>query len=82
MSPIPRISVIIPTYNRLDALQKTLQALETQTLPATDFEVILVDDGSTEDLAGMISDLNLNFKVKLLTQSHRGPASARNKGIK
>ncbi len=41
-------SVIVPTYNRLPILKKCLSALEAQTLASTDFEVIVIDDGSSD----------------------------------
>lgn len=80
MSDQIRISVIIPTYNRLDALELTLLALAKQTLPSDQFEVILVDDGSTEDIPAMLQSLDLPYTFHFLQQSHRGPAAARNLG--
>jgi glycosyltransferase involved in cell wall biosynthesis len=51
------ISVVIPTYNRLPILQRCLRALEAQCLAAslTGFEVVLVDDGSTDETSSRIS---------------------------
>ncbi|KPJ61941.1 MAG: glycosyl transferase, partial [Deltaproteobacteria bacterium DG_8] len=43
-----RISVIIPTYNRKDELEKLLYSLNNQTLPQSQFEIIVVDDGSSD----------------------------------
>jgi len=44
---LPRLSVVIPTYNRAQILRRTLDSLARQTLPPAEFEVVLVDDGST-----------------------------------
>lgn len=46
---MPSISVIIPTFNRATSLRQTLAALADQTLPPQSYEVIIVDDGSTDD---------------------------------
>lgn len=48
------LSVIIPTHNRADRLRVCLEALSHQTQPATDFEVIVVDDGSTDGTARVV----------------------------
>ena len=48
MSSLLPISVIIPTYNRRDLLRETLNSLVQQTYPKNCFEVIVVDDGSTD----------------------------------
>jgi cellulose synthase/poly-beta-1,6-N-acetylglucosamine synthase-like glycosyltransferase len=69
-------SVIIPTYNRLPLLQQTLDSVLAQQF--TDFEIIMVDDGSTD---GTIDYLrSLGVRVKLITQSNRGAGAARNAG--
>ena len=44
----PRLSVVIPTHNRKAILERCLQALAVQTLPPAEFEVIVVDDGSSD----------------------------------
>lgn len=71
-------SVLIPTYNRLDALRLCLAALERQTV--TDFEVILIDDGSTDGtaewVAGYAATTSLRFRHA--AQKNSGPARARN----
>ena len=79
-----KISVIIPTFNRLDILKKTLSAYNNQTLNSKLFQMIIVDDGSTDQtfdfLKKNISDFK--FQVKIFKQKNSGPNAAREKGIK
>lgn len=76
----PRISVVIPTCNRNDLLALCLDCLApgTQTLPATDYEVIVTDDGATNNAQQMMSE---NYPWAIWTQGpRRGPAANRNHG--
>lgn len=79
-------SVVIPTYNRKPILQKCLRALEAQTFPAdspvADYEVVLVDDGSTDGTLAWLDAEAANFPhVRWFRQERQGPAAARNLGI-
>ncbi len=76
------ISVVIPTYNRLPILQKCLQALETQSLAAdlADYEVVVIDDGSTDDTISWLQAANLPH-LRWFEQDHQGAAAARNLGV-
>lgn len=76
------ISVILPTYNRRAILRKTLLAYASQTLPAEQFEVLIVDDGSTDDTVAMARAFKAPFALRVLTQSHRGANAARNMAIR
>jgi glycosyltransferase involved in cell wall biosynthesis len=72
------VSVIIPTYNRREPLRRALASVLAQRDAA--FEVIVVDDGSADGTGAMIDK---EFpSVAYLYQSNRGPAAARNRGIK
>ena len=51
---IPKVSVIIPTYNRCQSLIKTVESILSGTLPMKDFEIIISDDGSTDETERMI----------------------------
>ena len=79
------ISVVIPTYNRLPILRKCLMALEEQELSDSKvrgYEVVLVDDGSTDDTLNWIAENRANLPhVKVLEQSRQGAAAARNLGV-
>lgn len=77
-------SVIIPTYNRLPILQKCLTALENQsyTSRVTGYEVVLVDDGSTDGTLDWLAKHQELFPhVRCFQQDHAGPAAARNLGV-
>ncbi len=75
------ISVVIPTYNRKPILEKCLLALESQNF--TDYEIIVVDDGSTDGtLSWLATNQDIFPHVRSLAQQHQGPAAARNLGVK
>jgi glycosyltransferase involved in cell wall biosynthesis len=76
------ISVIIPTFNRLPWLQECLTNLNSQDCDGR-FEVIVIDDGSTDGTNDYLKQSinNFTFRLLLLTQNNRGPAAARNYGI-
>ena len=78
------ISVVIPTYNRLPILQRCLRALEAQCIaaPLTGFEVVLVDDGSTDETVAWLTAQAAELPhVRLIQQSHGGPARGRHRGV-
>ena len=80
------ISVVIPTYNRLPILQKCLFALAGQELTddkISSYEVILVDDGSTDGTLAWLTENQAQLaRVKVFEQQHQGAAAARNLGVK
>jgi cellulose synthase/poly-beta-1,6-N-acetylglucosamine synthase-like glycosyltransferase len=71
-----RFSVIIPAYNAEKTLSFCLKALAYQSVPEEDYEVIVVDDGSTDGT----SKIAKRFNVKYIFQKNQGPAAARNRG--
>jgi glycosyltransferase involved in cell wall biosynthesis len=78
------LSVVIPTYNRLPILQKCLRALEEQVLepPVKRYEVVVVDDGSSDDTVPWLQAHREAFPhVRLFRQEHGGPAQGRNRGV-
>lgn len=77
------ISVIIPTYNRADILATSLKALEQQTLPLQDFEVVLVDDGSSDETPNILERFKKESPLSLKTfrQDNAGQGKARNHAL-
>ena len=71
------ISVVVPVYNGERTIQKTIEALLSQKAEKS-YEVIVVDDGSTDDTPNIIK----KYPVKIITQENAGPAAARNTGWK
>jgi glycosyltransferase involved in cell wall biosynthesis len=76
---MPVVSVIIPTYNRAVYLIEAIQSTLAQTY--TDFEVIVVDDGSTDGTREALTHFIANGTIRYFYQDNRGEAAARNKGI-
>lgn len=76
-------TVIVPTFNRRDEIEELLNSLTLQTILKSDFEIIIVDDGSTDDtehlVNGFIDSTDLN--IRFLKQDHKGPGEARNLGM-
>lgn len=77
------ISIIVPTYNRKDELEELLPSLSKQKCSSA-FEVILVDDGSTDGTRELIKCLakEWNGRLRFFEQNRAGPGAARNLGIK
>src|SRR5215470_8377417 len=78
MSP-PRVTVIIPTFNRVAYLGEAIRSVLTQT--STDFELIVVDDGSTDGTSAMLNSTH-DPRLRCQRQSHRGISAAMNAGIR
>jgi glycosyltransferase involved in cell wall biosynthesis len=78
------ISIIIPTYNRCAVLKRTHEALFEQNFEPSRFEIIVVDDGSSDETEKIVSQFKESSdtapNVEFLKQKNQGPASARNRG--
>lgn len=75
----PIISIVVPLYNKEQAITKTIQSVLCQTI--TDFELIVVDDGSTDYSSSRVNAFEDN-RIKLFHKENGGVSSARNYGIR
>ncbi len=76
-----KLSVIIPTYNRKGMLKGCLNSLFEQTYPKDRYEIIVVDDGSTDGTEDLVKNLQKSYSnLVYLKQQNQGPAAARNLG--
>ena len=78
------VSVIVPTYNRRELLEFTLNSLLSQNVPKDEFEVIVSDDGSSDGTKEAVKKYQGLLHIKYLYQEDKGycPASARNSGVR
>lgn len=76
---MPKVSVVIPSYNVEAYIEKTLRNVVQQTF--RDFEVLVVDDGSTDRTAAIARSVR-DPRIRVISQSNRGLAGARNAGIR
>ncbi len=79
----PMVSVVVPTYNRRESLAQMLRSLELQSYPGAEFEVIVVDDGSTDGTEQTVEEFRRNGILALtgVPVPHGGPGAARNVGV-
>ena len=77
----PKVSIILPTYNRAKFLPQAFASIRAQTW--TDWELIIVDDGSTDDTQEILPDhcASISQPVRLLHQENQGPYAARYAGL-
>jgi glycosyltransferase involved in cell wall biosynthesis len=75
---MPKVTVIIPAYNAMKYLPKTVESVLNQTL--TDFEVLIINDGSSDGIVEWASQIT-DLRVRLISQENQGTAAARNTGI-
>ena len=78
---LPHVSVVIPVYNQTPSLKNVLRFFNHQNYPCQRFEVIVVDDGSTEAVYQTIDSSAYNFKLVIERTINKGRASARNTGV-
>lgn len=76
----PRVSVIVPLYNKSPYVLRSLQSIAAQSFAA--FEAIVIDDGSTDDGPSKVRDFAASdLRFRLVQQPNAGPGAARNRGI-
>lgn len=79
MGQLPLVSVIITTHNRSALVMETIESVLAQSF--TDYEVIVVNDGSTDDTATALRPLVESGKIRYIEQENQGLAAARNTGF-
>lgn len=75
----PKVSVLIPAYNAMNYLPQTLESALAQDF--TDYEIIIVDDGSSDHIQDWFREEVTDARVSLVSQSNQGTSGARNNGI-
>jgi glycosyltransferase involved in cell wall biosynthesis len=75
---MPKVSIILPTFNRADTIVRALKSAQQQTF--TDWELIVVDDGSQDDTAALIA--GLDPRITVIRQENRGMTEARNTALR
>lgn len=73
-----KVSIVVPVYNKAPYMRRALDSIAAQTF--SDFEVIVVDDGSTDDGPSIVAKYD-DSRVRLVRQPNAGPGAARNTGI-
>lgn len=75
----PKISVVIPLYNKASFIKRSIDSVLNQTY--NDYEVVIVDDGSTDNSVEIIKNNYSSEKIRIIRKENGGPSSARNKGV-
>jgi Sulfotransferase family/Glycosyl transferase family 2 len=81
MSAQPRISVVIPTHERAELLERALESFTAQTLPQPEFEVIVVDDGSEDSTGDVCARLAEDLPLRYFRIDKAGTSAAKNLGL-
>jgi len=79
-----KLSVVVPTYNRSDLLGRSLRALLEQSAAPDDYEIVVVDDGSTDITPQIAAEVEAasGGRLRCFRQQNQGPAAARNRGVR
>ena len=76
------VSVVVPTFNRRQALARTLSTLFSQSFAADRYEIVVVVDGSTDGTSASLHDLQPRCRLRVIEQVNSGLAAARNAGVR
>jgi glycosyltransferase involved in cell wall biosynthesis len=77
----PLLSAVVCTYNRAELLAKMLESLCRQSLPREQFEIVVINDGSTDDTEGTVRSFEGKLPLRSLFQKNAGLAAAKNHGL-
>ena len=77
----PRVSVVLPTYNRKESLARVFEALARQSVPFDSWEAVVVSDGSADGTDEWLLAQRPPFALRVVQQRNQGVAAARNNGI-
>jgi glycosyltransferase involved in cell wall biosynthesis len=75
---MPYFSIIIPVYNKIQFIEKTISSVLSQSF--SDFELIIINDGSTDGSENVIAS-SIDSRIKIFSQQNQGVSAARNLGI-
>lgn len=75
---MPKISIVIPLYNKEKAIKTTIYSVLCQTF--VDYEVVIINDGSTDSSINVIQSIH-DKRIRIITQDNLGVSAARNRGI-
>lgn len=82
----PRVSVVVPAHNEGAVIQRTLSSLIASDYPRSQYEIIVADDGSTDDTAARVNEFialhRIGVRIRIVTRPNRGKAEALNYAIK
>ena len=84
MSNTTLYSVVVPTYNRSSDLVRLLGTLVNQSIDTTTYEIVVVDDGSSDDTAARVKEFaanHTNHQIRYVHKLNGGSGSARNAGV-
>jgi glycosyltransferase involved in cell wall biosynthesis len=75
-------TIIVATYNRLEELKELVESFQKMENVPFEFELLLVDDGSTDGTLDYFTGNSFDFPIRIVSQDHQGPGAARNLGMK
>ncbi|MEA3492896.1 MAG: glycosyltransferase [Candidatus Margulisiibacteriota bacterium] len=77
-----KISIVIGTYNQKDTLEMVLRSFADQTIPPSDYEIVVIDSSSSDGTDQMMNHIKVPYSLKYLVKENKGKSSARNHGVK